>query len=125
MKKLLFGAVVALLAVVVAGRVGARADKPKSIEEIMEMAHKGSDDPLLPKLLEGKGTAKDAKELLALYVDLSKNDPPKGSKEAWKKRTDAIVAAAKKVAANHEDKEALAGLKKVVVCAECHKEHQP
>jgi hypothetical protein len=124
MKKLLCGAVVAL-AVILAGQVGARVAKPKSIEEIMEQAHKGSDDPLLPKLLDGKGSEKDARELLALYEDLGKNDPPKGSKEAWKKKTDALVNAAKRVATKHDDPAALAALKKAASCKECHSEHQP
>jgi hypothetical protein len=123
MKKLLCGAVLAL-GLIASGAMSASLLAPKSIEDIMDAAH-DEKDSLRDKVVKGKGSAEDAKKLLALYEDLGKNDPPKGDKAAWKKKTDAIVLAAKKVAANHEDKEALAALTKATNCAACHKEHRP
>jgi len=63
--------------------------------------------------------------LLALYVDLSKNDPPKGEKAAWKKKTDTILAAAKKVAEKPDDETACKALSAATNCVNCHKEHRP
>jgi hypothetical protein len=123
MKKFLCGAVMAL-GLIASGAMSASLLAPKSISDIMDEAH-DKDDSLLEKVVKGKGTAEDAKKLLALYADLGKNDPPKGDKAAWKKKTDAIVVAAKKVAANHEDKAALAALGKATMCGACHKEHKP
>src|SRR5262245_1688293 len=115
MKKLLCGAVVAL-GVLLAGQVGARNAAPKKISEIMEEAHTPDEDSLRAMVLAGKAKAEGAKKLLALYQDLGKNNPPMGSKEAWKKRTDAIVAAARKVAEAPDDKAALAALTRATNC---------
>jgi hypothetical protein len=96
-------------------------DKPKTIKEIMKTAHK--EDGLRDEVVGGKADAAQKKELLALYVDLSKNDPPKGDKADWKKRTDAIVKAAKGVVAG--DSDAIADLKKATNCKGCHELHRP
>src|SRR5262245_4961887 len=99
-----------------------KADKPKKIAEIMEEAHKGGRDSLRNKVVGGKGEKKDAEKLLALYVDLGKNEPPKGDKQDWKKRTDAIVAAAKDVVADKEGSKGALG--KATTCATCHEAHR-
>ncbi len=124
MKKLLCGAVL-VLGLLAGGAMSASLLAPKSISDIMDEAHDGEANSLRNKVVNGKGTAEDAKKLLALYVDLSKNDPPKGEKADWKKKTDAILVAAKKVAAKPEDKESLTALTKATACAACHKEHRP
>lgn len=96
------------------------ADKPKNeIKDVMQKAHK---DGLLKKVTSGKADDGEKKELLALYEDLAKNDPPKGEKEAWKKKTTTIVAAAKEVAEGKKSEKKLQG---AVNCMACHKEHKP
>lgn len=124
MKKLLCGAVVAL-AVLVAGQMNAKNAEPKSIEKIMEEAHEGGAKSLRGVVTSGKGTAEEAKKLLALYEDLAKNKAPKGDAAAWKKKNDAIVAAAKKVAAKHDDATLGKALFAATACAGCHKDHKP
>ena len=124
MKKLLCVVAVAL-AIVVAGHVTAKNLAPKEIGEIMKEAHGGGAKSLRAKVIAGKGDEADAKKLLALYEDLAKNDPPKGEKADWKKKTDAILAAAKKVAAKPDDAVATKALGTATNCAACHKEHKP
>src|SRR5262245_47903530 len=125
MKKLLCGAV-AVLAVLVVGQLGAKnTAAPKEIAEIMKEAHGGGANSLRAKVVAAKGSEEDAKKLLKLYEDLPKNDPPKGEKEAWEKKTDAVVAAAKKVAAKPDDAALGKALGAATNCMNCHKEHKP
>jgi hypothetical protein len=125
MKKLLCGALVAL-AVLAVGTMNAKnAAEPKTIETIMEEAHAGNQKSLRGKVISGKGTADEAKKLLALYEDLGKNKPPKGDAAAWKKKNDTIIAAAKKVAEKPDDAAATKALGTATACAGCHKDHKP
>jgi hypothetical protein len=124
MKKLLCGAVVALVVLAV-GQMNAKNAAPKPIDKIMEEAHAGGAKSLRGLVTSGKGTAEDAKKLLALYEDLGKNEPPKGDKAAWKKKTDAVLVAIKKVAAKPDDAVACKALTAATACAACHKEHKP
>jgi hypothetical protein len=85
----------ALVTVAFAGMTvfGAADDKPKyDIETIMDKAHGEKNDKLLKKVLTDKASDAEKKELLELYVELGKNKPDKGSKESWKKKTDALAA---------------------------------
>jgi hypothetical protein len=93
----------------------------KDIETIMEKAHKG-DPPLFKQVITGKASKEEQKELLALYIDLGKNKPPKGSAASWKKRTDALVDATKAVIAEKPD--AGKALAAAAQCQACHKEHK-
>jgi hypothetical protein len=93
----------------------------KDIETIMDKAHKGKPS-LLKSVVEGKASKEDQKELLSLYTDLGKNKPPKGSEEDWKKRTGAMVVAAKDVVAGKEG--ATKTLAKAVNCKACHELHK-
>lgn len=125
MKKFVCGAFLAA-AVLLTGRIVAE-EKGKAkynIETIMEKAHKGGKKSLRNRVLAGKVSDKELKQLVELYVELGKNTPPKGSKEAWKKKTDAVIAAVKKVEANPKDKAALMALGKATACAACHSEHK-
>ncbi len=114
-----------LLAVVFTGLTvfGAADDKPKyDIEDIMGKAHGEDNDKILSKVVNGKATDAEKKELLELYTELGKNKPPKGSKEDWKKRTDALASAAKEVV---DGKEAgVKDLKKAADCKGCHDAHR-
>jgi cytochrome c553 len=96
--------------------------KPKyTIKEVMNKAHKGG---ILKKVLSGKAEEDDVKELVIGYTALSLNKPPRGDAKAWKKRTEALVKAAKAVEKNDTDKKALAALKKASNCAACHNVHK-
>jgi hypothetical protein len=109
----------------VAGLAGLRAadDKPKfDIEAIMDKAHGEKNDKLLRKVLDGKASATEKKELLELYTELGKNKPPKGSANSWKDKTTALVSASKGVVDGKDG--AAASLKKAANCAACHKVHK-
>src|SRR5262245_45544394 len=114
-------AVAAALAVVGVVGLSLRADEPKnSIKDVMKKAHK---DGLMKKVAGNKASDDEKKELLELYEDLSKNKPPMGDEADWKKRTEAMVKAAKGAADG--DKKAAASLQKIVNCKACHDLHKP
>jgi hypothetical protein len=116
--------VASLLAVAFAGMtvLGAADDKPKyDIETIMEKAH-DKDEGLYKKVAGGKASDAEKKQLLELYVELGKNKPPKGGKDSWKKKTDAMIGAAKDVVADKDG--SIASLKKAVNCKACHDVHK-
>src|SRR5437899_10294911 len=97
MKKLLCLAIVAA-AVGIGGHLAAADnDKPKyKIVMIMAKAHKGGPNSLRNKVLAGKASKDDLNMLVASYEELGKNTPPKGSKESWKQKPEALLDAAKK-----------------------------
>jgi hypothetical protein len=105
--------------------LGAKEDNEKepkyTIKEVMKQAHK-SDPSLRTKVVDGEGTKADKKKLLSLYMALAENKPEKGSLADWKKRTKAIVVAAKAVVADKEGADAR--LKMATNCAACHKLHR-
>lgn len=81
-------------------------DKPKyTISEVMKKAMAKKDYKSMEK-----------KELVELFTALSKNKPPKGDPESWKKKTTALLDAAKEGGAE--------AVGKVVNCGACHTEHK-
>ncbi len=119
------GAVLALAVLAGAGMNRAAEDKKEkkyTIPEVMKLAHKGKPN-LMTKVAEGKGSKRDKELLLGLYIALSESKPPKGSEADWKKRTEAIVKAARGVVEGKEG--AQVALKKAVNCGGCHKLHKP
>jgi len=120
MRKVL--SVVAALAVAGLVTLNLRADdKPKNeIKDVMQKAHK---DGLLKKVASGKADDTEKKDLLALYEDLAKNEPPKGDKTDWEKRTKAMVNGAKDVVDGKKGAEQKLG--KTVNCMGCHQLHKP
>ena len=95
--------------------------KPKyTIKQVMKKAFKG---PLVKKVAGGKASDEEKKELHEMLVALSKNKPPRGEDDTWKKYTDALVKAGK--AAVDGDEKAGGMLKKAANCKACHKEHKP
>ncbi len=93
-----------------------------TIKEIMAKAHKGGKKSLLFKIAAGMGEKKDAEQLLDLYQELAKNKPPQGEAASWKKKTDAMVAAAKEVVAGKEGSGKK--LQMSVNCMGCHSVHK-
>lgn len=120
MRKIVTAAVVVMATVGIVSMV--RAAEKKSIKEIMKEAHGGGKESLLAKVTSGKGDKEDAEKLDALYKDLAENEPKKGDKAAWKKKTEAIVKAADAVVKG--EKGAGAKLAKATACAGCHKDHK-
>jgi hypothetical protein len=97
-------------------------ERPRyTIKEVMKNAH--GKNNLVKKLLLGKATVEEKTALIEYYVALTKNLPPRGDAEAWKKSTEKLLAAAK-VAVNG-NKQDLASLRKAVDCKACHDAHRP
>ncbi|MCI0681586.1 MAG: hypothetical protein L0Y71_05750 [Gemmataceae bacterium] len=90
-----------------------------TIPEVMAKAMKGG---LCKKVATGKASDDEKKELVELFTSLTKNKPPMGDEKAWKKRTTALLEAAKKAAAG--DAAGPKALGKLANCAACHKEHK-
>ena len=92
----------------------AEDEKPKyTIKQVMKTAMKGG---LLKKVASGKASEEEEKTLTEMLVALSKQEPPKGEAESWKKKTEALVKAAKDP--SHD------GLGKAANCGACHKAHK-
>jgi mono/diheme cytochrome c family protein len=91
-------------------------DKAKfTIKEVMKDAHKSG---LYKKVGEGKATKEEKEKLVELYTSLAQNKPPKGDLEAWKKQTEAMLAAAK--GSLKDEKEEQGKLLALVKCGDCH-----
>jgi hypothetical protein len=107
---------------------GAAAEaKPKyAIKEVMKGAHvpaKEGEKSLRDIVLGGKSTPEQKQQLLDFYISLAENEPPKGDKEAWAKKTSAVVLGAAMIVVGRENGADV--LKKATVCAACHKDHKP
>jgi hypothetical protein len=97
-------------------------EKPKfTIEEIMEKAHKGKSS-LLKQVATGKANEEQKKQLVEYYEELAKNKPEKGTAADWKKRTTALVKAAKEIAGGNDS--ARSQLGKAANCKSCHDAHK-
>lgn len=91
------------------------APAPRSIKEVMKVAHK---DGLLKKIVDGQGTDEDKKLLLDLYIDMLEGEPAKGDKAAWPMDAGPSVVSAAKVLLGREG--AIDELKKATDCKACH-----
>ena len=117
--RLLVGSLVA--AVVCAGGVlavnnnSAPKAPPKTIKEVMKIAHK---DGLHKKILAGGATDDEKKLLLDLYIDMLEGEPQKGDKAEWKMVAGAAAVSAAKVVLGREG--AVDELKKTSDCMACH-----
>jgi hypothetical protein len=120
-----------VMAVMALGLVGglsmfrAADEEPKySIEEVMEKAHKAKkgQTSLFKTVVDGKANAEQKKQLVEYYEALAKNKPEKGSAADWKKRTTAILTAAKQVANGNDG--ARVQLGRAVNCKACHQAHK-
>lgn len=99
-------------------------DDPMTIETIMQKAHtapKGKVS-LYKLVVDDKATQAQKDQLVDLYKDLAKNKPPKGSEDDWKKRCQALLAAAKDVAAGKARD--TKSLQKAASCMSCHDAHK-
>ena len=93
-----------------------------AIESVMKEAFKG-DTSLYKKVATGKGSEADAKRLLGYVKTLTENEPPKGEKAAWDKKTGELLAAVDKVAKGN--KQGMLDVQKSGNCKSCHSAHKP
>jgi hypothetical protein len=112
---------------VVMAQGAAEEAKPKhAIKEVMKGAHvpaKEGEKSLRDTVLGGKATPEQKQQLLDFYISLAENEPPKGDKEAFEKKTRAVVIGAAMIVVGREN--GADALRKATVCAACHKDHKP
>ena len=82
-----------------------------TIKLVMKKAMKGG---LCEKVAKGEASDEEKKQLVVLLTGLTKTTPPKGDEDAWKKKTTALLEAAKGTDG--------AALKKAMNCGACHGE---
>lgn len=112
--------------VVVAQEAAAEAKPKYTIKEVMKGAHMPATEgekPLLQIVMGGDATPEQKQQLLDFYISLAENEPPKGDKEAWAKKTAPVVLGAAMIVVGRENGADV--LKKATVCAACHKDHKP
>jgi surface antigen len=117
MKWLFLGMVAVFAVTVLFGTIDAGDKAEYPIKDVMQKAMKGG---ICGKVAKGTASDQDKKDLVKYFTALTLNDPPMGEKEAWTKKTTALLAAAKG-AADGDDK-AAKSLQKLANCAACHKE---
>ena len=90
-------------------------DGPKKVKAIMAALHKKG---LHKKVMTGKATDDEKKQMVDLYVDLVENSAPKGEEIEWKMQAGTAMLAATKVLLGRDD--ALEEYEKASNCKGCH-----
>ena len=112
-----------ILALVSGFAVSARADDPKyTVQQIMKAVYKG-EDSVHKRIIKGTATKEDLAKLVEYVSVLPQNDPPQGDADGWKKKTTALVDAAKAMQAAKDG--ALAQYTKTANCQACHSVYRP
>lgn len=106
---------------VLLGAVG-QEKPPKTVKDVMNVAHKGK-ETMLNKITGGKGTEEDHKTLVRYYELVAASKPTHGDEKSWKEKTGALLAAAKGVLEKKEG--AIEKLKTASNCKACHSVHKP
>lgn len=112
MKKSLFACSLVALSVALVLGISDAGEKSKfTNKEVMAKAMKGG---LCAKVASGKASDAEKAQLVELFTALHQNTPKKGDADVWKKKTDALLAAAKSGDG--------AALKAAANCKACHDE---
>lgn len=95
------------------------------IEDAMKKYHKApkGQDPVCKVVANGQGSTAQIAELLTAYQAMCKENPPRGDKEAWVKKCQAVIASLKKIQGG--DAAGAEEFKKATNCKACHSEHKP
>lgn len=101
--------------------------KTLSIGTIMQAAHltpgnRSTKNNLDNKLIDGKATKLEQQQLLDLYEELARRNPPRGDVKAWRERTSEMAAAVRAVIDG--EKQAPERLAKARDCKACHDVHR-
>lgn len=111
-------ALLCLLAVSLVGPAAAH----EAIESVMKNAFKG-ETSLYNTVAKGKGTEADAKKLAGYVKILTENEPPRGDKAAWDKRTGDLLRAVELM--GRGNKQAMVQVQNAGNCKSCHSAHKP
>lgn len=111
----------------IASNLALLADEERSgeitIHSIMEDTHEGKHS-LANKAKRGEANEKEMHELIAVYKALFTLEPPRGSKNSWKKKTGKVYKEATRLQ-KAKDLENTSRLSKALDCKSCHKAHKP
>ncbi len=110
----------ALLCLLAASLVGSAAAN-EAIGSVMKNAFKG-DTSLYNTVAKGKGTEADARKLAGFVKTLTENEPPRGDKAAWTRRTDELLRAVELMARGN--KQAMIQVQNAGNCKSCHSAHK-
>jgi hypothetical protein len=120
----MFRTVIAATFILATAFAPAADEKPRpGIDQIMVQVHlkpqnRGTRNNLDNKVIDGKASADEQKQLLELYQLLASTKPPKGDLDAWKKRTNEMVDAVQAVIRG--EAKAAERLTKARDCKACH-----
>lgn len=99
----------------------------ETMEKIMKVGFKGDKDKgvdgLAKKVITGKATKEESKQLLKWLLALESHKVEKGEQKEYNKKTDALVVAMAGVIAGKDG--SVDALKKASNCKACHKAHKP
>jgi hypothetical protein len=101
------------------GSTKGREDDELTIRAIMREAMTRG---LCKKVVKDEATEEEQRRLATLFESLAQLEPPKGSRESWTEKTEALLSAAKDVAEAMPAHKALAS---AANCTACHKVHRP
>ena len=120
MRKVMGSAIIVAMLMTISASAIADDSEPKhTIKECMKACFKG---PLIKKVVGGNASDEEKTQLHEMMVSMTKNSPPKGEAESWKKKTEALVKAAKAVTDGKP--KAAQMLKKAANCKACHSQHK-
>ncbi len=109
-------------------RAAEEAKPPKTIKEIMKIAHKDKDKESKKTMVEiaseGKASEKQLKALVDYYKTMTDLKPKKGEESSWKEKSAALLKATEALAKEPTKKEAIADFKKANNCKACHTPHK-
>ena len=94
----------------------------EAIATVMKNAFKG-ETSLYNTVAKGKGSPEDAKRLAGYVKTLTENEPPRGEKAAWDKRTGDLLRAVDLMAKG--SKQAMVQVQNSGNCKSCHSAHKP
>src|SRR5262245_61523650 len=99
-----------------------RDESKTSINKIMLAVHRPRPDALVYKVKEGRATSEEQKKLLGYYEALAKFSPRRGDADGWKRKTEELIEATRRVIKREEkSRERLA---KARDCRGCHSVHK-
>lgn len=94
------------------------------IEKVMKEGLKGDDSPLA-KVLDGKASAKEKKDLAELIQTMAGTKAPVGEQDAYDTLVEELIATMDAVAGGDDSPAALDKLDNASNCKACHTDHKP
>lgn len=94
------------------------------LEKVMKEGLKGDDCPLA-KVLDGKASEKETKDLATLIGTMKGTKAPVGDQGEYDKKVEELIAAINAIAEGDNSNDALDRLDNASNCKACHSDHKP